>query len=56
MLNFFYNIDDYISDKNDVFHKDPNNQKFMKKSLFLLYFLVCVYLIMCFLFYYFMTF
>lgn len=54
MFNFFYNIDKYIFDENDVFYTDPNNQKFLNKSLCLLYFLGCVYLIICFLCYYFM--
>lgn len=53
MFNFFYNIDEYIFDENDVFYKDPTNQNFLKKSLYLLYFLACVYLIICFLCFYF---
>ena len=55
MLHFFYNIDKYIFDENDVFYRDPTNQKFLNKSLYLLYFLIFLYLIICFLCYYFIT-
>jgi hypothetical protein len=53
LFNFFYNIDKYIFDENDLFYKDPKNKEFLKKSLYLLYLLICIYLVIIFVCYYF---
>lgn len=56
MLNFFYNIDKYIFDENDIFYRDPNNSKFLNKSLSILYFLLFIYILFMFVCYYFIFF